>query len=133
MKATPLCRSRIATKSLLLLAACGSPPPTPRETPPDAVTTGIARAVDGLDIAFDVRGHGETALVFVHCWACDRTFWREQLDAFADRYRVVLLDFGGHGDFDAVLMEGVGHFVQLERPSEFNQHLSHLLDELLSE
>ncbi len=33
-------------------------------------------------------------------------------------------------DFDAVVMEGVGHFPQLERPEVFNQHLADLLSEL---
>ncbi|NIS33422.1 MAG: alpha/beta hydrolase, partial [Actinobacteria bacterium] len=51
----------------------------------------------GLTLHYDTRGSGDTALVFVHCWACDRAYWREQLDVFADRYRVVSLDLGGHG------------------------------------
>jgi len=33
-------------------------------------------------------------------------------------------------DFDAVLVEGVGHFLQLERPAEFNSALAGVLDEL---
>jgi pimeloyl-ACP methyl ester carboxylesterase len=28
-----------------------------------------------------------------------------------------------YGDFDAVLMEGVGHYLHLERPEEFNARL----------
>ena len=56
-----------------------------------------ARSADGLAIAYDVRGAGETTLVFVHGWACDGSFWREQLDVFAEDFRVVSLDLGGHG------------------------------------
>ena len=50
-------------------------------------------------IAFDTRGSGETALVFIHGWACDRSYWREQVDVFARNYRVVTLDLTGHGPF----------------------------------
>ena len=44
-----------------------------------------------------MRGHGDIALVFVHCWACNRLFWRDQVDVFSSRYRVVTLDLAGHG------------------------------------
>jgi pimeloyl-ACP methyl ester carboxylesterase len=56
-----------------------------------------ARSGDGVPIAYDSRGKGETALVFIHGWCGDRSFWKDQLDAFADRYRVVAIDLGGHG------------------------------------
>lgn len=35
-----------------------------------------------------------------------------------------------YGDYDAVLMEGVGHYLQLEQPAEFNAHLRAVLAEL---
>ncbi len=35
-----------------------------------------------------------------------------------------------YADFDAVLMPGVGHFLQLERPAEFNERLREVLAEL---
>ena len=35
-----------------------------------------------------------------------------------------------HADFDAVLMEGVGHYPMLERPAEFNQLLRNWIAEL---
>lgn len=63
-----------------------------------AVAQGTVEAPDGISIAYDVRGSGDTALVFVHCLACDRSFWQGQLDAFAGDYRVVALDLGGHGE-----------------------------------
>ena len=37
-------------------------------------------------------------LVFVHCWACDRHVWREQVSIFADDFRVVTFDLPGHGE-----------------------------------
>ena len=54
-------------------------------------------AADGVSLVYDVRGTGDTALVFVHCWACERSFWRGQVDHFADRFRVVAIDLPGHG------------------------------------
>lgn len=63
-----------------------------------SVRTGSVKARDGVRIVYDVRGRGDTTLVFVHCWSCDRSFWRNQVDVFADRYRVVTLDLAGHGE-----------------------------------
>ena len=34
-----------------------------------------------------------------------------------------------YGDFDAVIMEGVGHFPMLEKPAEFNEKLRGVLKE----
>ena len=55
------------------------------------------RSADGVRIVYDVRGEGDTALLFVHCWACNRFFWRDQVDFFSPHYRVVTLDLAGHG------------------------------------
>lgn len=54
-------------------------------------------AADRLAIAYDVRGNGRTALVFVHGWAGDRRLWYRQLWSLARDFRVVALDLGGHG------------------------------------
>jgi pimeloyl-ACP methyl ester carboxylesterase len=62
------------------------------------VRTGSVAARDGVRIVYDVRGSGDTTLLFVHCWSCDRSFWKNQVDVFADRYQVVTLDLGGHGE-----------------------------------
>ncbi len=56
-----------------------------------------ATSPDGIEIEFDVAGTGTPAIVFVHGWSCDRTYWREQMAAFAGRYRVVAIDLAGHG------------------------------------
>ncbi|WP_400190436.1 alpha/beta fold hydrolase [Hymenobacter sp. B81] len=47
-----------------------------------------------------VYGEGERALVFVHGFGCDQRMWRLVAPAFADRYRVVLLDLVGAGGSD---------------------------------
>jgi pimeloyl-ACP methyl ester carboxylesterase len=76
-----------AALAALLLAA----------TPAAAARQGTARAEDGLSVAYDVRGQGKVAVVLVHCWACDRSFWKEQVEPLSRKYRVVTLDLGGHG------------------------------------
>lgn len=53
---------------------------------------------DDIDIAYDVHGSGDPALVFVHGWSCDRSYWAGQLPVFSRRFRVVALDLGGHGE-----------------------------------
>lgn len=54
-------------------------------------------AADGVPIHFSRFGRGATALVFVHGWTLDETFWREQVGYFAPDYQVVTLDLAGHG------------------------------------
>ena len=58
---------------------------------------GTIEAADGTTIAYEIQGDGEPALVFVHCWSCNRSFWREQLGPFAEDHTVVALDLPGHG------------------------------------
>ncbi len=58
---------------------------------------GKATASDGLEIAFEARGKGDTALVFVHGWCSNADSWQHQVEPFAADYRVVTLDLGGHG------------------------------------
>jgi pimeloyl-ACP methyl ester carboxylesterase len=59
--------------------------------------TSSVLSFDDTVIAYDVAGRGEPALVFVHCWTCDRTFWDAQFEHFAREYTVVRLDLAGHG------------------------------------
>lgn len=63
----------------------------------DVVTTEEVTSADGVVIRYEVHGAGEPALVFIHGWCCDRTFWQPQLDHFAKSRRVVAIDLGGHG------------------------------------
>ena len=74
----------------LWLAACAQPG-----------GTRTAAGAGGVPIAYEVAGTGDTALIFVHGWCCDRSYWREQVPAFTDAYRVVTLDLGGHGESPA--------------------------------
>jgi len=61
-------------------------------------TGGTVAAPDGVAIAYESGGAGSPALVFVHGWSCDRSYWREQMEHFAAEHRVVALDLAGHGD-----------------------------------
>jgi len=53
---------------------------------------------DGISIAYEVHGNGSTALVFVHGWSCDRSYWKHQIQPFSKHYKVVTVDLGGHGE-----------------------------------
>ncbi len=54
-------------------------------------------SADGVMIHYEVCGKGEPALVFVHGWSCDRSYWKNQVDEFDETYRVMTVDLGGHG------------------------------------
>ncbi len=55
-------------------------------------------SLDGVFIAYEVRGAGLPALVFIHGWSCDRNYWRGQLEPFARKFQVVAVDLAGHGE-----------------------------------
>ncbi len=73
---------------LLPLAACASS---------SGMRAGEAPSFDGLPLAYCSGGEGDTTLVFVHGWCCNRTMYSNQIPAFNTKYRVVGLDLGGHG------------------------------------
>ena len=56
------------------------------------------KADDGLNLVCEVRGKGDTALIFLHGWCGDREYWKNQVDVFAPDYRIVTLDQAGHGE-----------------------------------
>ena len=58
----------------------------------------VARSADGIPVHFEVEGGGAPPLVFVHGWSCDRTYWNRQVDHFAGRHKVVVIDLAGHGE-----------------------------------
>lgn len=67
--------------------------------------------LDGMRVHYESAGRGEEALVFVHGWTCDASFWRLQTPAFAGRTRVVAVDLPGHGRSDKP--EGVAYTMEL--------------------
>ncbi|MBM3795778.1 MAG: alpha/beta fold hydrolase [Acidobacteria bacterium] len=77
-------------------------PPVPGgDGPPVVERVAMSGPGGTIPVAFDVRGAGKTALVFIHCWACDRAYWLEQTREFSRSYPVVTLDLPGHGRFAA--------------------------------
>lgn len=56
-----------------------------------------AKSADGSTLSYGVKGAGDTTIVFVHCWTCNHSFWKQQIDYFANKHRVVWLDLAGHG------------------------------------
>jgi len=105
---------------LSVVLACGGAPdePAPVSNEPAALVAGpgTAAASDGVPIAYTVAGQATPALVFIHGWMCDQTFWSAQVNAFAGEYTVVTIDLPGHGqsgmERDRWLMMGFGGDVQ---------------------
>jgi pimeloyl-ACP methyl ester carboxylesterase len=58
---------------------------------------GTTPSSDGVPLVYEDHGEG-SAIVFVHGWSCDRSYWSAQVAAFAGRFRVVTLDLAGHGE-----------------------------------
>ena len=56
--------------------------------------------LDGLRVHYKSYGKGRDALVFVHGWTCNMSFWDGQVPAFESRTRVVVIDLPGHGESD---------------------------------
>src|SRR3989442_10700990 len=83
---------------LLTLAACASTGVNPRKEGP------VRRSVrfEGMNVVYASRGRGEPALVFVHGWSCDRSFWEAQMASptLARGRRLLAVDLPGHGESD---------------------------------
>ena len=65
-------------------------------------TQGVSRSValDGAKVHYTDYGAGENALLFVHGWACDESFWAGQAPALAAKFHVITIDLPGHGQSD---------------------------------
>jgi pimeloyl-ACP methyl ester carboxylesterase len=75
----------------LLAATIGARAPKPE-----------ARSVklDGMRVHYQNYGKGKEAIVFIHGWLSNLTFWRANIPAFAAEKRVIALDLPGHGASD---------------------------------
>lgn len=72
-----------------------------------SAAVGASRKVDdryakfnGARIHYQNYGKGSSALVFVHGWSCNLTFWDANATAFSARHRVIAIDLLGHGQSD---------------------------------
>jgi pimeloyl-ACP methyl ester carboxylesterase len=90
------------TATLLGLAACQRRAPEPPKPGPQVtLAEGMERTVpsaDGVLIRYRVLGKGDPALILIHGWSSDSTYWDAQLDDLSRHYTVVTLDLAGHGD-----------------------------------
>ncbi len=55
-------------------------------------------STEGLEISYTIYGKGNDLILFVHGWSCDQTYWKNQIEFFKNKYQVVTLDLGGHGN-----------------------------------
>ena len=51
---------------------------------------------DGAKVHYESYGKGKDAVVFIHGWTCDTTFWRGQAPIY-ETHRALLIDLPGHG------------------------------------
>src|SRR5438270_13719195 len=51
---------------------------------------------DGSRVHYESYGTGNEAIVFIHGWTCDLTFWRGQAPVY-ENHRALLVDLPGHG------------------------------------
>jgi pimeloyl-ACP methyl ester carboxylesterase len=51
---------------------------------------------DGARVHYESYGQGQEAVVFIHGWTCDLTFWRGQAPVY-EKHRALLVDLPGHG------------------------------------
>ena len=58
----------------------------------------VVNSSDGIPIHYSVAGKGDPAIVFIHCWGCNRSFWENQVAEFSKTNQVVTIDLPGHGE-----------------------------------
>lgn len=56
--------------------------------------------LDAVRVHYQNYGKGKDALVFVHGWTCNLTFWKANIPAFTGHARVIAIDLPGHGQSD---------------------------------
>jgi pimeloyl-ACP methyl ester carboxylesterase len=52
---------------------------------------------EGARVNYLDYGKGSEALVFIHGWSCNYSFWKDNLPAFTNKTRVIAIDLPGHG------------------------------------
>lgn len=59
----------------------------------------------GMLVHYQNFGVGSEAVVLVHGWSCDYSFWRLQAPVLAKQWRVITVDLPGHGLSDKPMIE----------------------------
>jgi pimeloyl-ACP methyl ester carboxylesterase len=87
--------------ALIIVLACGGvEEPSVQVSDEPVVAPPVSSTVtapDGVPIAYTFRGEGSPALVFIHGWMCNQTFWDAQVEPFSESATVVTIDLAGHG------------------------------------
>ena len=83
--------------SIFTLLACAARNVTETAT----IETRTLSVSDGTSISYVSGGRGNPQLVFVHGWACDSTYWTNQIDHFLRDHRLLAIDLAGHGESGA--------------------------------
>lgn len=55
----------------------------------------------GKKIHYISTGNAAATLILIHGWACDSSFFSEQIKPFSATYRVIAIDLPGHGESQA--------------------------------
>ncbi len=55
---------------------------------------------DGVRLAYEEQGSGDPAMLLVHGWCCDHTYFAPQAEHFSTDHRVISVDLRGHGASD---------------------------------
>jgi pimeloyl-ACP methyl ester carboxylesterase len=90
----------VITAGMALLVGCAGPSTSHTRDVSFSATQSRFCAYGTNKVHYLTIGTGPQVLVFVHGWACNASFWREQVPAFADKARLILIDLPGHGQSD---------------------------------
>ncbi|HEY7546788.1 MAG TPA: alpha/beta hydrolase [Blastocatellia bacterium] len=80
----------ISTKAQAIVNEKGPSDPSP----------GLFANLDGSRVHYRNYGKGDEAIVFVHGWTCNMSFWGGQWYVFERLKRTILIDLPGHGMSD---------------------------------
>lgn len=65
---------------------------------PEGPATRFTPSEDGVPIAYTSRGAGNPALVLIHGWSCDKSYWAAQIEPLSGEFQLIAADLGGHGE-----------------------------------
>lgn len=74
------------------------------------------------EISYNISGEGKIALLFVHGWNINKSYWDAQVDQFSKDYQAVAMDLLGFGSSKNLL----GHFSIDSFANDINALISHL-------
>jgi pimeloyl-ACP methyl ester carboxylesterase len=83
-----------------LVGGCASFPERGERAKSDAHSESHFASFGTNKIHYLTAGKGRQTIFFIHGWACNSLFWREQVPAFAGKARLIFIDLPGHGQSD---------------------------------